>query len=155
MTPSWIRFIYRSAQKLWIRHWRQSQEVGLGGRTKYLKNWANQYNEVIKKIVQETSANCVRYIFNLFSDEKIEVATTRIETMLGDTGIAVHPKDQRYKVNLSFHHLFFIEPWNITFWFEVMRVVKGRDVRAGFQKASLKSKILGNVREVIERVYKQ
>lgn len=30
------------------------------------------------------------------SDEMIEVATTRIETMLGDTGIAVHPKDERY-----------------------------------------------------------
>ncbi|KAF5008637.1 hypothetical protein FDECE_5100 [Fusarium decemcellulare] len=31
------------------------------------------------------------------SDELVEVATTRIETMLGDTGIAVHPKDERYK----------------------------------------------------------
>lgn len=31
------------------------------------------------------------------SDEKITVATTRIETMLGDTGIAVHSNDQRYK----------------------------------------------------------
>lgn len=31
------------------------------------------------------------------SDETIEVATTRIETMLGDTGIAVHPEDERYK----------------------------------------------------------
>ncbi|KAH8717468.1 Valine--tRNA ligase, mitochondrial [Beauveria bassiana] len=30
------------------------------------------------------------------SDETVEVATTRIETMLGDTGIAVHPKDTRY-----------------------------------------------------------
>jgi len=30
------------------------------------------------------------------SDEKIEVATTRPETMLGDSGIAVHPKDERY-----------------------------------------------------------
>ncbi len=29
--------------------------------------------------------------------EKIEVATTRPETMLGDTGIAVNPKDERYK----------------------------------------------------------
>lgn len=27
---------------------------------------------------------------------KIEVATTRPETMLGDTGIAVHPEDKRY-----------------------------------------------------------
>jgi valyl-tRNA synthetase len=31
------------------------------------------------------------------SDQRIEVATTRPETMLGDTGIAVHPKDARYK----------------------------------------------------------
>ena len=26
------------------------------------------------------------------------VATTRVETMLGDTAIAVHPNDTRYKV---------------------------------------------------------
>jgi valyl-tRNA synthetase len=25
------------------------------------------------------------------------VATTRIETMLGDTAVAVHPKDERYR----------------------------------------------------------
>ncbi|PHH73835.1 hypothetical protein CDD82_5253 [Ophiocordyceps australis] len=31
------------------------------------------------------------------SDETIQVATTRVETMLGDTGIAVHPEDERYK----------------------------------------------------------
>ena len=34
-----------------------------------------------------------------FSDGSgsIEVATTRVETMLGDTGIAVHPSDERYR----------------------------------------------------------
>jgi len=31
------------------------------------------------------------------SDRKLTVATTRPETMLGDTGIAVHPDDERYK----------------------------------------------------------
>lgn len=31
------------------------------------------------------------------SEEQIEVATTRPETMLGDSGIAVHPDDERYK----------------------------------------------------------
>ena len=31
------------------------------------------------------------------SSEEIVVATTRIETMLGDTGVAVHPDDARYK----------------------------------------------------------
>lgn len=31
------------------------------------------------------------------SDEKITVATTRPETLFGDTGVAVHPEDPRYK----------------------------------------------------------
>jgi valyl-tRNA synthetase len=31
------------------------------------------------------------------SDELIVVATTRLETMLGDTAVAVHPEDARYK----------------------------------------------------------
>ncbi|KAG4219907.1 Valine--tRNA ligase, partial [Phytophthora cactorum] len=31
------------------------------------------------------------------TNETIEVATTRPETLLGDTGIAVHPDDERYK----------------------------------------------------------
>ncbi|HKR66704.1 MAG TPA: valine--tRNA ligase, partial [Thermoanaerobaculia bacterium] len=31
------------------------------------------------------------------SDKKLTVATTRPETMLGDTGVAVHPDDERYK----------------------------------------------------------
>ncbi len=31
------------------------------------------------------------------SDRKLTVATTRPETMLGDTGVAVHPDDERYK----------------------------------------------------------
>lgn len=30
--------------------------------------------------------------------EKLIVATTRLETMLGDTAIAVHPNDDRFKV---------------------------------------------------------
>eukprot|EP01138_Halocafeteria_seosinensis_P014615 gb/GECG01014920.1/.p1 GENE.gb/GECG01014920.1/~~gb/GECG01014920.1/.p1 ORF type:complete len:1066 (+),score=173.55 gb/GECG01014920.1/:1-3198(+) len=31
------------------------------------------------------------------SDEELVVATTRLETMLGDSGVAVHPDDPRYK----------------------------------------------------------
>ncbi|ELU39271.1 valine-tRNA ligase [Rhizoctonia solani AG-1 IA] len=34
------------------------------------------------------------------SDEKIVIATTRPETMLGDTAVAVHPDDPRYKVRV-------------------------------------------------------
>lgn len=33
------------------------------------------------------------------TEEEIVVATTRLETMLGDTAVAVHPNDARYKVH--------------------------------------------------------
>jgi len=40
---------------------------------------------------------------------EIVVATTRIETMLGDTAIAVHPNDDRYS---HFHGKYAIHPFN-------------------------------------------
>ncbi|KAI8900199.1 tRNA synthetases class I-domain-containing protein [Globomyces pollinis-pini] len=43
------------------------------------------------------------------SDEKIVVATTRLETMLGDTAIAVHPSDKRYQ---HLHGKYVIHPFN-------------------------------------------
>lgn len=36
------------------------------------------------------------------SDEEVVVATTRIETMLGDVAVAVHPKDPRYQVGCAY-----------------------------------------------------
>lgn len=43
------------------------------------------------------------------SDEKIIVATTRPETMLGDTAVAVHPDDPRYT---HLHGKFVVHPFN-------------------------------------------
>lgn len=40
---------------------------------------------------------------------EIVVATTRIETMLGDTAIAIHPDDKRYK---HLHGKFALHPFN-------------------------------------------
>lgn len=40
---------------------------------------------------------------------EIVVATTRPETMLGDTAIPVHPKDQRY---MHLHNKFAVHPFN-------------------------------------------
>jgi len=41
------------------------------------------------------------------SEERIVVATTRLETMLGDTAVAVHPEDDRYK---HLHGKFVLHP---------------------------------------------
>uniref|UniRef100_A0A8C8G9G2 valine--tRNA ligase n=1 Tax=Oncorhynchus tshawytscha TaxID=74940 RepID=A0A8C8G9G2_ONCTS len=38
------------------------------------------------------------------SDEEVIVATTRIETMLGDSAVAVHPADPRYQVSTTHTH---------------------------------------------------
>lgn len=43
------------------------------------------------------------------SEEQIVVATTRLETMLGDTAVAVHPEDPRY---LHLHGKHVIHPFN-------------------------------------------
>lgn len=40
---------------------------------------------------------------------EIVVATTRVETMLGDTAIAIHPDDPRYK---HLHGKFAVHPFN-------------------------------------------
>lgn len=42
------------------------------------------------------------------TNEEIVVATTRIETMLGDTAVAVHPNDERYK---HLHGKFVVHPF--------------------------------------------
>src|SRR5262249_49845627 len=39
------------------------------------------------------------------SDEKLVLATTRPETMLGDTAVAVHPEDERYRHLIGRHAL--------------------------------------------------
>jgi valyl-tRNA synthetase len=43
------------------------------------------------------------------SDERVVVATTRLETMLGDTAVAIHPDDPRYK---HLHGKHVVHPFN-------------------------------------------
>ena len=43
------------------------------------------------------------------SGDELIVATTRLETMLGDTAVAVHPDDEQYK---KFHGKFVVHPFN-------------------------------------------
>lgn len=74
---------------------------GLIYRGEYIINWdpstktALSDIEVIYKDVQGAFYH-MKYPLVDGSDE-IEIATTRPETMLGDTAVAVHPEDDRYK----------------------------------------------------------
>ncbi len=54
-------------------------------------------NEEVLYEEERTTLYKVRYKIDNTEDEWITIATTRPETILGDTAIAVHPEDQRYK----------------------------------------------------------
>ena len=75
-------------------------EKGLIYQGNYITNWCPKCNTAISDIEvehQDEDGNLwyIRYPVE-DSDEYVVVATTRPETMLGDTGVAVHPEDERY-----------------------------------------------------------
>ena len=74
---------------------------GLIYRGQYLVNWCPASQSAVSDLeVENKETNGSLWYFRYpLSDGSgfIEVATTRPETMLGDTGVAVNPKDERYK----------------------------------------------------------
>ncbi|XJS09909.1 valine--tRNA ligase [Aerococcaceae bacterium WGS1372] len=74
---------------------------GLIYRGEYIINWdpvaqtALSDIEVIHQDIQGAFYHIEYPVVG--SDERVEIATTRPETMLGDTAIAVHPEDERYQ----------------------------------------------------------
>lgn len=77
-------------------------QKGLIYRGKYIVNWCPRCRTALSDIEvehddHEGSLWYVRYPVRGSPDEHVTVATTRPETMLGDTAVAVHPEDGRYK----------------------------------------------------------
>jgi valyl-tRNA synthetase len=73
---------------------------GLIYKDKRLVNWDCQLHTAISdlEVVQKEVKGHLWYLAYPIegTDETITVATTRPETMLGDTGVAVHPEDERF-----------------------------------------------------------
>ncbi len=81
---------------------------GLIYRDKRLVNWDPTLHTAISDLeVEQREVQghlwYVRYPIEGDEDAHITIATTRPETMLGDTAIAVHPEDERYQ-HLVGHH---------------------------------------------------
>ena len=77
-------------------------EKGLIYKGKRMVNWCTSGNTSISDAEVEYKEEPshlwhIRYKITGSDDKYIEVATTRPETMLGDTAVAVHPDDERYK----------------------------------------------------------
>lgn len=76
-------------------------EKGLIYRGEYIINWDPETQTAlsdIEVIYEEVEGKFYHMRYPIKdSDETIEIATTRPETMLGDTAVAVHPDDERYQ----------------------------------------------------------
>ncbi len=77
-------------------------DAGLIYRAERLVNWSPVLQTAISDLevkYEEVEGELVSFRYGSMDDSEphIVVATTRIETMLGDTAIAVHPDDDRYR----------------------------------------------------------
>ena len=80
----------------------QLYEAGLIYRATRLINWCPECRTALSDLEVENEEGANGELFQFAykvdgSDEELVVATTRPETMLGDTAVAVHPDDERYK----------------------------------------------------------
>ncbi|CAH9414622.1 Valyl-tRNA synthetase (EC [Streptomyces globisporus] len=78
---------------------KQMYDDGLIYRAERIINWCPRCLTAISDIeveYQEDDGELVSMTYGE-GDETIVVATTRAETMLGDTAVAVHPEDERYR----------------------------------------------------------
>ncbi|QCN94230.1 valine--tRNA ligase [Azospirillum argentinense] len=104
-SPDWPRERFtmdeglsRAVRKVFVELHKQ----GLIYKDKRLVNWDPKLHTAISDLEveqKEIKGNLwhFRYPIEGETDRFIVVATTRPETMLGDTGVAVHPEDERYK----------------------------------------------------------
>ncbi len=87
----------RAVREVFVRLY----EEGLIYRGEYLVNWCPRCSTAISDLevnYQPTQGKLWYLKYHLKgSDEFVVVATTRPETMLGDTAVAVHPEDERYR----------------------------------------------------------
>ncbi|MGB6979314.1 MAG: valine--tRNA ligase, partial [Candidatus Acidiferrales bacterium] len=90
--------LYRAVLEAFLRLYRE----GLIYRGRYMVNWCPRCLTAISdlEVVHHERTGeiwTIRYpVAGGAANEYLSVATTRPETMLGDTAVAVHPEDQRY-----------------------------------------------------------
>jgi valyl-tRNA synthetase len=88
----------QAVRQVFVRLYRE----GLIYRDRRLVNWDPEFQSAISDLEVENqevrgSLWHIRYPIAGSPEQSITVATTRPETMLGDTAIAVHPDDERYR----------------------------------------------------------
>lgn len=103
-TPDWARERFtmdEGLSKAVLKVFVQLYKEGLIYKDKRLVNWDPKLHTAISDLEVEQREQKgkmwhIRYPVEGEQAEYITVATTRPETMLGDTAVAVHPEDERY-----------------------------------------------------------
>jgi valyl-tRNA synthetase len=89
--------LYRAVLEAFLRLYRE----GLIYRGRYMVNWCPRCQTAISDLEVQHVERAGKLWYIRYpvagSKEHIVVATTRPETMLGDTAVAVHPDDERYQ----------------------------------------------------------
>lgn len=97
----WSReaFTFDEQRNLAVRTaFKRMYDAGLIYRGYRVINWDPKGQTTVSDDeVQHKPENGTLYTFRYSADFPIEIATTRPETKVGDTAIAVHPNDKRYK----------------------------------------------------------
>ncbi len=98
----WSRFAFtmdekraRAVRKAFVELFRE----GLIYRDNYMVNWCPRCETALSDVEvehEEISSHLYHINYPLRGGGEITVVTTRPETMLGDTAVAVHPEDKRY-----------------------------------------------------------
>src|SRR5262249_35437235 len=81
---------------------KRRDDAGRIYRPERLVNWSPELRTAISDIevkFEDVEGELVSLRYGSLKDDEphVIVATTRVETMLGDTAVAVHPEDPRYK----------------------------------------------------------
>jgi valyl-tRNA synthetase len=87
----------RAVRTVFVRLYRE----GLIYRDRYIVNWCPRCHTAIsdlETVHQPVDGKLYRIVYRgVDGGRDIELATTRPETLLGDTAVAVHPDDERYR----------------------------------------------------------
>src|SRR6059036_4038220 len=80
----------RAVREAFVRLW----EEGLIYRDDYIVNWCPRCQTVLSDLEVEREERDAEFVYIKYGP--LTLGTVRPETKLGDTGLAVHPKDKRY-----------------------------------------------------------
>jgi valyl-tRNA synthetase len=81
----------RAVREVFVRLW----DEGLIYRDDYIVNWCPDCQTVLSDLEVEREERDAEFVYIKYGP--VTLGTVRPETKLGDTGLAVHPKDKRYR----------------------------------------------------------